>query len=681
MESPTQNSVLSHLESLPKPAWGPMGKMVYDRTYSRLKDNGEKETWAETVSRVVSTIDDPEEREQTAELIYTFKMVPAGRHLWVTGTGLPYNRNCFRAPFTDRLADHFEFMGSQLMTGGGVGANYSQEYLSLSPTFNKAGNIYLTIDRTHPDYEDVRRQSGDAWLEPEDFLDRVNDLYYNEGSVAFSKIRDSREGWVESWGFLFDHATSNLSEMDVFFDLTDVRPRGDVIKTFGGTASGPDPLAGSLVKLQDVIKRAEGRHLSSVEAMECDHYLAEAIVAGGARRSARMSIVHWDDPHVFDFIHCKENPMLHWSTNISVEVDDRFFEMYEAGDEGAHAVAKAVVRGMINNGEPGFYNSSLSAIGEKEDIRSTNPCGEITLEAGESCNIGSVNLAEVGKDDDLAIEAFRKMSRYLVRATLMTPDHNLTALVEAKNRRIGVGFFGFQEWAAAHGVKYSEIPNSVELAEKLQMYARVTRQAADEYADELGIPRPIKVTAIAPNGTISILPGAQAGIHPVLAKYFKRRVRFTKGDPLIDEAILQGKHVESCIYSQNTMVVENIVRDEILDHYDESLIQESTEITLDEQLAVLEFVTENFSSGSDGNAVSFTANIPSEELTNFEHVYEVIMGRLPRVKGMTIFPAATRPQSPIEAITSQEYHSYHGIVEDHGSSLDDSCSTGACPIK
>jgi ribonucleotide reductase alpha subunit len=1522
MESSTQNSVVSHLETLPEPVWGPMGKVVYERTYSRIKRDGEKESWAETVDRVTSTIEDVDERKRVAELIYSFKMIPAGRHLWVTGTGLPYNRNCFRAPFTDRLADHFEFMGSQLMTGGGVGANYSQEYLTLSPPVKKAGNIYITIDRSHRDYNDVKRQAEGAWLEPEDFLDRVNDLYYNHGAVALTRIADTREGWVEAWGLLFDHTAGPNSELDLFMDLTEVRPRGELIKTFGGTASGPDPLAGSLVKVYEVLRRAEDRHLSSVEAMECDHYLAEAIVAGGARRclpghvrintargsvrmdqvkvgdlvdtpkgrkrvtavfdqgkqdlvvithamgeiectpnhrvavydslgswtfkeaqhlteedhlvwdgigaldgiselpgdvdyefdtefawmigllqgdghiglrydgkpsdgtpkvvkfamsneypdmitrlitvlgrfgnptvisgdgdcsvvalhgvafaqwcfehvkqsnnplhvpsfiwaapseirwayaaglfdsdgscktrplnlistvyhslssdlirlmnslgvaayqkqtmrddwqtlfsvavrgtecytrtsdhfeeystkfvrserkstgnggsfgfsqkfteqlgvshyggtgnvlipvrelehrgiglggamptkvvsvaplpyqeytydievedihqfsadglvvhnSARMSIVHWDDPHIFDFIHCKENPMLHWSTNISVEVDDLFFEALTRKDEGALAIAKAVVTGMVRNGEPGFYNSSYAAFGEHSDTRSTNPCfsadtlvmtadgrdavsfeqlaregkdvpvystdefgnvsikmgrnpritgynqkllrihtdkdfyvdvtpnhkmmtrdgqvveakdlqigqslmpftkrqekfssdgqpywrvctnaltekegkvmehrlvsqfndpdgwgstatrieegggcadtggivvhhkdfnglnnspdnldvmtwrehqllhaqladisgeknprysgftnddirnraieltkelgrrfshkewvndtkvstmpvsfssyrselgsivelshwaakelgfdtkgidtrtlrllqsaeqqgyqaqlidkavfvnrecetcdheflinyqqreqafcsvacsnkhlendpkrkaaaakhwsdkmaetktaqakiycdlkynlgrnpqkpewveackvqeisyrlnpkspnafpnwkavqeagdnhnhkvvrieeldgehtvynmtvdenhtlcvgklienrytglnvlqcGEINLQEGESCNIGSVNLAAFGTDDQGAREAFKMMARYLVRATLMTPDHNLTAMVESKNRRIGVGFFGFQEWAAAHGVKYSEIPSSELLAEKLESFRRTVRIAADQYADELGIPRPIKVTAIAPNGTISILPGVQAGIHPVLAKYFKRRVRFTNGDKLIDQAIAEGRHTEPCMYSQNTTVVENIVRDQILDDYDENIIQESDEVTLDEQLAVLQFVTHHFTNGTDGNAVSFTANIQPDELVDFDHVYEVIMSRLPYVKGMTIFPALTRPQSPIEAITAEEYRSYHGIVEEHGSSLDEDCSTGACPIR
>lgn len=681
MDSYTPNSVLDHINTLNDPVWGPMGETVYNRTYSRTKADGAKETWADTVDRVTSTIDDEDERKKVAELIYGFKMVPAGRHLWITGTGLPYVRNCFRAPFSERLADHFEFMGSQLMTGGGVGANYSAEYLAMAPAIGNLGNLHITIDKDHPDYEEVKHLAGESWMEPNYFTSAVEDRYYNHGEVLLNEVDDTREGWVDAWGLLFDHCVSTVAHKDMYFDLSLVRPKGQEIKTFGGTASGPGPLAGSINKIFDVLSVAGGRHLTSVEAMECDHYLAEAIVAGGARRSARMSIVHWDDPNIFDFINCKTDHMLHWSTNISVEVDDAFFKALDRHEIKAVEVARATVKGMIENGEPGFYNSSLASEGERGDTRSTNPCGEINLEAGESCNIGSINLALFGTDDEGANEAFAYMARFLVRATLTMPDHNLTALVEARNRRIGVGFFGFQEWAAANGVKYSEIHKSRKLAAKLNQFRDTVRQAADAYCDELGIPHPIKVTAIAPNGTISILPGVQAGIHPVLAKHFKRRVRFTAGDPLIDVAIAEGRHVEPCIYSQNTMVVENIVRDGILDMFEDELIEQSDEISLDAQIATLQFVTEHFTSGQDGNAVSFTANIPSDQLEDFDSVYKILMDRLPYVKGMTVFPAATRPQSPIEAITKEEYESYHGIVEANGTSMDGDCSTGACPIR
>lgn len=652
--------------------WGPIGEDVYRRTYSRQV--GETwETWPDTVARVVrgSTsvgLVNEGETQRLAELILGFKMLPAGRHLWVTGTGLPYTRNCFRAPWTTRLADHFEFMADQLLTGGGVGANYSQEYISQSPVLNQFW-LRITCSPEHPEYEQIREAAGHLW---QDTL------------VDATVVPDMREGWAQAWGSLFDAATIGVAGgyPEVKLDLSEIRPSGAVIKTFGGTASGPVPLVKSLIECWQVLLYAHGRHLTSVEAMTCDHHIAAAVVAGGARRSARMSIVHWRDPQIMEFINCKADHMLHWTTNISVEVDDDFLLALELRDAHAHNVLHAVANGMIKNGEPGLYNVSLSSIGEKGDVRSTNPCGEIALEEGESCNIGSVDLDAFGTDDEGAEEAFRLMARFLVRATLIKPYQPLTAEVEARNRRIGVGFLGLQGWAAAHGIRYEDIPKSDLLADKLINFRRAIREEADAYCDELGIPRCVKVTAIAPNGTISKLRGTQPGLHSIIARWFWQRVRYTTGDPRIEEAIARGLFVEPCIYADNTMVVRYPVQDSILNSHPARLIQQADELSLDTQLAVLAFITDTFCYGDDGNAVSFTANLDPTVYATSSDLAPVLMQWLPDVKGLTVFPSMSRPQSPYEPISEGEY--YSAIIEGQefmGSSNDGECASGACPVR
>jgi hypothetical protein len=182
--------------------FGPIGEDVYRRTYSRVID-GKHEDWKDTVRRVVqgnAVLDqytDEVERREIIALMDRFALLPAGRHLWVTGVAdIPgeARRNCFRAPFTARLADHFEFMGSMLLLGGGVGANYSQEYLAKAGPVHPF-NLSITCDPSHPDYEDVKRAAGE---------------FFNEGSVYGEYVQDSREGWVEAWGALFDAATFPL---------------------------------------------------------------------------------------------------------------------------------------------------------------------------------------------------------------------------------------------------------------------------------------------------------------------------------------------------------------------------------------------------------------------------------------------------------------------------------------
>jgi ribonucleoside-triphosphate reductase len=491
-----------------------------------------------------------------------------------------------------------------------------------------------------------------------------------------------REGWARAWGQLFDAASGLRSANGVSIDVSDVRKAGAIIETFGGTASGPAPLVKSIVACYIVLQRAVGRHMTSVEAMECDHHIASAVVAGGARRSARMSIVHWQDPQIMEFISCKTNHMLHWTTNISVEVDDEFVGAIYDGDAHATNVLHAMAAGMIANGEPGLYNSSLAAVGERGDVRSTNPCGEICLEEGESCNIGSVDLDLYGTDEDGAIEAFRLMARFLIRSTLIKPYSPAVAEVEARNRRIGVGFLGMQGWAAAHGVRYEDIPSSEMLATKLHLFRQVIREEADRYCNRLGISKCIKVTAIAPNGTISQLRGTQPGVHSVIARWFWRRVRFTVGDPGIDEAYKRGLYVEPCIYADNTMVVRYPVQDSILNNHPAHLIQQADEISLDAQLAVLAFVTNTFCYGNDGNAVSFTANLDTSVYTRPEDLAPVITQWLPDVKGLTVFPSMSRPQSPYEPITEVEYLS--ALIEGQafsGSSNDGECAGGACPVR
>lgn len=655
--------------------FGPIGEDVYRRTYSRLID-GAHEDWPDTVRRVVSgnVALDPhvsvQERSEMVRLMDEFALLPAGRHLWVTGIdGIPgeARRNCFRAPFTNRLADHFEFLGSMLLLGGGVGANYGHEYL------DKAGAVFpfalsITCSPDHKDFEQVRSAAAEFFTEM-------------GGGVL---VEDSREGWVTAWGSLFDAATSPL-DTAIVLDVSRVRPHGDPILTFGGTASGPAPLVSAIVGIYRVLSGAVGRSLTGIEAMHCDHAIASAVVAGGARRSARMSIMHWRDPDILTFVHCKESHLDHWTTNISVEVDDEFFNALNRGDDHARHVFDQVIVGMHRNGEPGFYNSALSAVGERGDVRSTNPCGEVPLEMGESCNIGSVDIGLLGTDDDAILNAFRLMTRFLIRQTLTEIRTEPTASVESRNRRIGVGFLGLQEWAAAHGVRYRDIATNTELRSKLRRFREVCRAEADRYCAELGIPRCIKVTAIAPNGTIAQLRGTQPGAHAILARWYVRNVRYTTGDPRIEKARADGLHVEPCIYAENTWVVSYPVADPLVEQFSSDLIQQIDEVSISEQFAVLAAVTKEFCGGADGNAVSFTASFDPETVT-LDELHAAVRQWLPSVKGLTVFPTMSRPQSPYVPLTEDDYRrlkgEMHGDVFGDTGNEDIACSIGgACPVR
>ena len=650
---------LSFADAGTVPAWGPIGREVYERTYQRREDAG----WDDTVRRVVQgnlALVRPGdikvgEREALENLLQNFQAIPAGRHLWASGAETTLGLfNCHRAGWTAHLSDHFVFTFDQLMLGGGVGANYSQNYLDRSPALRGPVELALSLDASHPDYERAQE-----WLRP------------RAGSVPMS-IPDSREGWVQALRVLIDaHA---LGIRYVALDASEVRPHGAPILGFGGTASGPAPLLEMLHRVNFILNHAHGRHLDPIEAMEVDHAIASCVVAGNVRRSARMSILHWADPAIQRFLSCKADHAHHWTTNISVEVDDAFFSALNDGDVHAQDILDQVALGMFTNGEPGVYNSSTASVGETGDVRATNPCGEIALEEWEQCCLGHVNLAAFAHDHEGALEAFRLMARYLVRATFGAASDARQAAVKARNRRIGVGFFGFHDWAALLGVRFEDIPRSPELRRRLVEYREAVREAADTYADALGVPRPVKVTTVAPTGSIAKLPGVSEGIQPPFARYFVRRVRYAASDPKLME--LGHLHQEPCLYSKDTTVVSFMSHDPITERVADGLIQQSDEVSLEGYLEVQELVQRLYAD----NAVSITANFERTE-TSPDALSAALRRWLPSLKGFTAMPEDGRPQSPYERLTADEY----GLALDGGQTfafqaLED-CSSGACPIR
>ena len=208
------------------------------------------------------------------------------------------------------------------------------------------------------------------------------------------------------------------------------------------------------------------------------------------------------------------------------------------------------------------------------------------------------------QDPEHLLESFRLMARFTTRATLAETTSARSASVKAANRRIGVGVFGFQEWLAGHGLRFSDVGTEYAgLAERLNEWRDAVREAADKCADELSINRPVKVTTVAPTGSIAKLPGVTEGIHPVYAKRFVRRVRYGSYDAELARLKDEGHPVEPCLYSANTEVVSFFVEDAAVVKYGD-LIEEVTDLSLDELMQVQCLFQREYAD----NAVSFTAN-------------------------------------------------------------------------
>ncbi len=647
----------------------PLAEIVYKRTYSRTKEDGTQESWRDTVNRVVDGnlalvpeyYQEENERERLIYLIGNRIAIPAGRHLWssganTTGTAL---FNCHRAGWSTGFSGHCAFNFAQLMLGGGVGANYSTSpYLEKMKPF--LGRIVprFTCSSDHPDFAAM-----EELLDISQADDPIPHIYH--------RIADSREGWVDALRLFLDLSVSSVPQT-IIFDVSDVRCAGSLIKGFGGTASGPLPLIQMLWAVAILIHKNLGHRPSPLLAMEIDHETARCVVAGNVRRSARMSILHWKDPYIFDFIHCKEDQTKHWTTNISVEVDDEFFAALEQRDAHASAVLAQTIQGMLRNGEPGFYNSGLASKGERGDVRATNPCGEIPLEEWEACILGHVNLARgTAQERD---EAFHLMARFLVRATFAPKSDPKQEEVVQRNRRIGVGFFGLQEYMAQRGLSYKDKQHH-RLEQNLIHWHNVVRRSADMYCLELGIPCCVKTTTVAPTGTIAKLAGTTEGLQSIYSPYFIRRVRFSDTDSQMPKTY----PMEPCVYNANTTVVSIPCMDPVVGRIGD-YVPGSEDITVEEMLHIQATVQKFYAD----NSISVTVQLPSK--SDPKVLKDAILQYLPQLKGMTCFPHLSREQSPLESITREQYNSLnHKTEQIHYSETDDSlieeCSQGSCPIK
>lgn len=666
--------------------WGPTGEIVYNRTYSRVKADGTHETWPETVQRVVdgnlALVEErfqlPREREDLIDMMLEFKLLPAGRHLWASGVkNAQHLFNCWVAGWPENISDHFQFTFMRLMEGGGVGANYSNRYLHQYGPVVHPLQVHIVCDPEHHDYLAMKEAGV------------LSEQYSYEWDGAYP-IEDSREGWAAALVDLIDtHYRPDTVHFQRVYDVSRIRPAGARLKTFGGQASGPLPFAQMLQKVSGVLSERAGTRLTGLDAMAVDHAIAQCVVAGGVRRSARMAMMHWADPQIVDFIHCKAQSGEHWTTNISVEVDEEFWYQAKQGDAWtASKVLRELGEGAVRNGEPGMWDSSLSNVGEPNEVVCTNPCGEITLEPWEPCNLGHVNLAgfvtDRGEVDYVGLmRAHKLMTRFLIRATFSQVGDPKSREVLDRNRRTGVGHLGVASFLAMAGKRYSEAPGDPEFTALLRELAAEVDRAAERFCHDLRIPVPVKKRTIAPTGTVAKMPGVSEGIHPIFSKYFIRRVRFNKlsDKGTLERMVSEGYHVEDDLFAPNTAVVSIPTKDtlvqEVVDRYGEEA-EEIVESAADLSLTQLMAFQALYQTCWADNAVSFTANVDPATYT-WEDVSDVLTGFAGMIKGSTIFPEASFPQAPYERITKEQFETYTAV--EVGDGVDENCANGACPIK
>ena len=567
------------------PATAPAANPVFYRTYSRRTAQG-RESWQEVCERSLSGLRRLGNLSESEVVLLRRmhmqqKALPSGRWLWIGGTDWienPHNfsgsYNCTSTNLVDWEA--FALMMDLAMMGCGTGAIIEPHLISRLPVVRN--RLEVTIVQ-------------DIGLTPPG--ERQQDTTHTiEGQRVTIKVGDTRQGWVESYRLLLELCSDSRFEgpIDVRVDLGDVRPVGEKLRGFGGVAN-PVKLRDLYGRVAQILAKAQGRQLTSVECCLLIDEAAVTIVAGNIRRSAGMRQFDADDsaaavakdnlwqqdadgnwridPERDSLRMANHTRVFHVRPSHQVvleavtkqfqsgegaiqfapeaiaranadlldtpELRQRFISVYcDEGREQAGAWLHQLRPGM----EPAELEHRLGRYG-------LNPCGEI-IGADFHCNLAEVHLNRIDPDDEQDQEdAFRAAA--LSVACLLNHRFEVERYRQSRDWDpiVGVSFTGlFDFFVHAFGTPWLQWweagrPDSEEgrafragEARYLSRWKQIVHEAVWDYCDRHGLHRPNRCTTVQPAGTKSLLTGASPGWHPPKAQRFIRRITFRKNDPV-----------------------------------------------------------------------------------------------------------------------------------------------------
>lgn len=642
-----------------------VGEITFLRTYSRLKEDGTKETWADVCERVINGMyslqkdhcktnrlpwNDTKAQASAKEAfdrLFNLKWTPPGRGLWVMGTPLvnvqknsAALQNCAFVSTNEMTKNNpakpFAFLMEASMLGVGVG-------------FDDKG-----ADKDFAIYKPVADK-------------KITQV-----------IPDTREGWVQSMSDLINsYLKPDQSELE--FDYSLVRPAGEPIRTFGGTAAGPDPL----IKLHNHIRRMfdgrEGQKLSRVDIADIGNLIGVCVVSGNVRRSAELLLGRLDDEN---FLNLKNSavfpernsydsdaPGWGWMSNNSVET--------KVGED-----LSAIVDGIALNGEPGVIWMDVSRkYGRLADpannkdwrVAGYNPCAEQSLESYECCTLVETYLNRHENLEDYK-RTLKFAYLYAKTVTLLPTHWEETNAIMQRNRRIGASMSGVANFADIHGLPV--------LREWMDTGYNTVKTYDTTYSEWLGIRESIKMTTVKPSGTVSILAGESPGVHWTPGgKYFNRAIRFSNEDPMLPLFKMANYRVEPATESPETTSV-------VFFPIKSDAERAERDVTIFEKMSLAAVAQRYWSDNSVSVTVSFDPDTEAEHVGTVLHMYD---GQL---KTVSFLPSGnmTYPQMPYTQITEEEYTQgtmnlfpidfsgvYAGMAADAiGEAY---CTTDACEIK
>ena len=641
-----------------------VGEITFLRTYSRLKQDGTKETWVDVCERVINGMYSLQKdhaktnrlpwsdakaaasAKEAFDRLWNIKWTPPGRGLWVMGTPIVNEKrnsaalqNCAFVSTGSMTktdpAKPFAFLMEASMLGVGVGFD------------DKGADKDFTI---------YAPQEGEIYVIP-----------------------DTREGWVESTATLINSYLRPDSKRPRF-NYDEIRKAGEPIKIFGGTAAGPEPLIKLHLYIDGIFKERAGQKLTRIDIADIGNLIGVCVVSGNVRRSAELLIGRIDDP---DFLNLKnsekfpernsynpEKPGWAWMSNNSVSVN--------VGDN-----LDNIIDGIARNGEPGVvwmdiskqYGRLIDPINNKDwRIAGYNPCAEQSLESFECCTLVETYL---NRHED--IEDFKRTLKfaylYAKTVTLIPTHWEETNAIMQRNRRIGTSVSGVANFADRKG-----LPT---LRQWMDEGYKVIKTYDTTYSEWLGIRESIKMTTVKPSGTVSILAGESPGVHWTPGgKYFMRTIRFGNSDPMLPLFKMANYKVEPASENpETTSVVYFPIKSESK--------RAEKDVSIYEKMALAAYAQRYWSDNSVSVTISFNPETESEAVGTVLHLYD---GQL---KTVSFLPSGnfTYPQMPYTQITEKEYEDegtmrlfpidfsgvYAGMAAD--AIGENYCTTDACEVR
>jgi ribonucleoside-triphosphate reductase (thioredoxin) len=594
----------------------PLGEFVFLRTYARwIPSENRRETWIETVDRYMSfmreNLEDKlteEEYTEVREAILNQEAMPSMRLLQFAGdparrcNSVAYNCS-YIAPTS--IEDFGEVL-YLLACGCGVGFSAESRNIEQLPQIKEQTGVVL---KTHV-------------------------------------VGDSKEGWAKA---LVLGLNTWYSGKDIEFDYSLIRPSGARLKTMGGKASGPAPLESLLNFTRRKILSRQNRRLRPIDAHDILCKIGEAIVSGGVRRSAMISLSSLDDEEIR---HAKDGAFYNTEPQRMLSNNSAVYEMKPTSEEFleewiALMKGKSGERGIFNRGglitqtpERRLDLWKKKGVVENGKIVApigTNPCGEIILQSKQFCNLSEV-IAR--RHDTLA--TLKKKIR--IAGILGTYQSTLTRFnylsEEWKNncsdeRLLGISVTG--QWDCPEARK----------PEVLRELRKEVTAVNKKYAKRFGINQSSAVTAVKPSGTVSQTVNCASGMHPRFSEYYIRRIRITATDSLFkmlkDQGVQYHPEVGQTMADANTYVIDFPVKAPKSSVY-------SNDLTAIEQLEYWKNVKENY---TDHNP-SVTISIADDEWVGVANwLYE----NWDMIGGLSFLPRVGQVHqlSPYEEITKEQY--------------------------